>query len=462
MAFRATCPYCAANYPDVQDSHRGQKARCTRCNQWFRAVPPDPAVAAASERARLLRTRFVRVAAVILDPQVVASIPMAILERGDAVPIGRAGADLLVAMADPGDLDQVDVLRRHNAHVKPVLGLRYEIQAALKSLKEEAAQPAQPSSDPKLASLAGNKLAAEALDELEADYNPALADMAMPRPRTRPRGEGTLARAAVDRIFEAALAAEATEVRLLPQGDRAVVQARVENALQELPADASVPYADLVARLKDDAGCQAAGAGSEQSGSIPFSFGGRDFEFMARFLPGRAGELVQLRVIDAAAMRHRRNAERRQQIDEALAALATPDWPAADSGVDRKRAKNVLTQNMEQQLAGVRLTVAVLGEALDRGGVDVVLEPHQNQLRVLVRSGGADHFEPVMLIPTVGCTALVQRLHLFAALDLGQADKSQQGLFHLVRSGLSQEVRLMTVPTDLGLCIAMHLFRRAQ
>jgi type II secretory ATPase GspE/PulE/Tfp pilus assembly ATPase PilB-like protein len=428
-------------------------------------LPPDPATVAAGERARQLRTRFVRVAAIILDPQVAGAIPMPVLERNQAVPIGRSGNDLLVAMADPGDLMKVDELRVTNSSVRPVLGLAYEIEAALRGLKEGAAATAGSASaaaaaaagESLLSSVAGNKLAAAALAEMEREYNPTVDAQNRPTAPTRPRGEGTPSRRVLDHIFETAVAMAATEVRMLPQAERTVVQARVEASLQEISVDPGVPYAELLARLKDDAGCDPRLTGVEQNGQVAFAAGGREYELHARILPGRAAELVQVRIIDAAAMKQRRALERKHAIDETLDALSSPEWPPAGSGIDRAHAKSVVVHDLEQQLAAIKLMFAVMGEAMDRSLRDLVLEPHRGQLRVLARADDG-HYEPLMIIPPHGCTPLLHRLHLAAGIDLMGADRSQQGLFVLVRSGLPQEVRVATLPTDIGLCMVLHLW----
>ena len=461
MAFRATCPYCGATYPDIQESHRGQKAKCGRCNQQFKAVPPDPAAAAAQVKAQQLHLRFARVAAMIIEPTLVHRVPIETLRKPVAVPVAFAGNDLVVAMADPGDVFKVDELRRHAGSVRPMMGLAYEIEQVLNELTAEKAPEQE--SDPALAAVGGNKLAAEALAEMESEYDAAVDANPMAAQRPRAATEGTPARATLDNAFEFALQLGATEIRMLPDpAGKPVLQARVETALQPLPCDPPCPYEDLLRCLKMDAGCNLSLTGAEQTGSIPYATGKRDIEFYVRILPGRGVDVVQLRVLDAAAMKQRRALERRQQIDDALAALASPEWPPPSLGIDRNRVKNIVVQNIEQQLAALRLTVAVLGQASDSGARDLVLEPHRGLLRALIRRDPQEgHFEPMMVIPPAGQKPLLHRIHLMAGLDLMDTDHSQQGMFHLVRNGVPLETRVMTLPTEAGLYMMVHFHRPA-
>jgi len=460
MAFRATCPYCGATYPDIQESHRGQKAKCGRCNQQFKAVPPDPAAAAAAVKAQQLHLRFARVAAMIIEPSLVERIPMATLRKLSAIPVAVSGNDLVVAMADPGDVFKVDELRRHVGSVRPMMALAYEVEQALAELTSD--KPATPQGDPALASLGGNKLAADALAEMEKEYDASIDANPMAAQRPRAATEGTPARLSMDNAFEFALQLGATEIRMLPDPEgKPVLQARVETALQPLPCDPPCPYADLLRCLKLDAGLNSTLTGVEQTGSIPYAAGKRDIEFYVRILPGRGTDMAQLRVLDAAAMKQRRALERRQQIDDALAALASPEWPPPSLGIDRNRAKNIVVQNIEQQLAAVRLTVAVLGQAADSGAFDMVLEPHKGLLRALIRKSAdqGGHFEPMLVVPPVGQKPLLHRIHLMAGLDLMDTDHSQQGMFHLVRNGVPLETRVMTLPTEAGLYMMVHFHK---
>jgi type II secretory ATPase GspE/PulE/Tfp pilus assembly ATPase PilB-like protein len=460
MPFRATCPFCGATYPDIPDNRLAQKARCTRCSQIFLAQPPDPAVPAALQRAQQLRTRFLRISAIPVDPEIAKALPLAVLERNKAVPVGRAGQDLVVAMVDPGDLMQVDELRRHHPQIKPMLALPHEIAALLASLKEPPkAGPVTVPGQPQSATVAASALANEAMADLERDYDPDLAGDTQLDSGRRPSGPSTPAKVALDNVFAATLRLGGSELRLMPQEERTVVQCRTESGLTEISVDQNVPYHQILARLKDEAGCDPTRRGVEQTGSIPYDHEGKEYEFYLRVLPGRAADLAQLRVLDAAAMRQRRALERRQKVDDALAELARPDWPPEGSGVDPAAAKDQVAADLANKPAAVRLAYAVLFEALDAKSSDLVFEPQKGPVRVLGRSGGGD-FTPLMTIPVHAHKPLLARLQIMANIDLAYHNRAQQGCFFLVREGVSQEVRIMSLPTDIGLWLAVHLPKR--
>lgn len=463
MPFRATCPFCGASFPDVPDARRGQKARCARCSQVFLAVLPDPAVPAAMEQAQRQRVRFLRIAALIIDPEIVKTIPLPVLERNQAVPVGKAGNDLIVAMTDPGDLMKVDTLRRYAPTLKPVLALAPEIDDILTLVKEgkpPTAEVAPADAGGPQVELAGNKVVAAAIGELEKDYDPNMAGDLGEEPKARHAGgPATPARAAVANILERAIKLSCTEVRLMPQDERTMVQGRTEAGLQEITTDQDVPYHQLLARLKDEAGCDPTKRGVEQTGSIPHEQDGKEYEFYLRVLPGRQAEIAQMRILDAAAMRQRRALERRQKVDGLLAELSSEGWPAAGSGIDTNAMRDMVAAGLENKPPAVRLAYAVLLHAKAANVRDLVLEPQKGGLRILSRGGDGD-FTPMMTVPACAHKPLLARLQIMASIDLAYTTRSLQGHFYLVAEGGSGcEVRVATLPTDIGQWVVVHFAR---
>lgn len=458
MSFTAACPFCGKAYQNVDDAHRGSRARCGRCNHSFYAQPITPAAQSAAQRARDLKVPFVRVAAIPIDPVLASKLPRDVLRRHVAVPAGRRGDELIVAMADPLDLVAVDDLRRHYPQIRAVMGLSDEILAALEALPTPE-ELASAEAARQLQAVGGSLLANRALEDLLSEHGDVSATEAAETADTV--ADQSPARRAVDAILGAAVEAGATEVRVMEHQGNIVAQGRTAEGLKALEVSEDVPYHRLVARFKNEAGCDPTQRGVEQNGSIPFSHGGRDYEFLLTILPARDQERILLRVLDAAVVKQRRAAERRQKVEEALLALRGSAWPPPGARVDPSAARDFVAETVEQQPAAVRLAMAVLFHALDHGAQDIVLEPSDGGLRVLQR-GTTEHFEPAMQVPSYAAKPLMARFQIMSNIDLTYSRESRLGVFFLLRSGKAYEVRMATVPTDAGTIGVLHIFPRAQ
>lgn len=445
MSFTAVCPFCGARYPDVDEHNRAQRARCKRCNNVFLAYPDNAAHQALREKATRLKLPFVRVLAVPLDLGLVAAFPREVLNRCVAVPIGRAGDDLLVALGDPADIMLLDDLRRHRPKVKFALGPADEITEALSRLPSEA-EIAAAAQAKQLEAVGGSALAAQALreleelaarDEIETETMEEVAD-------TSP------AKRAIDNVLTQAIEEKASEVRIMEREGVALAQARTADGLKAIATDANVPYSRFIGRLKDMAGCDPTKKGEEQNGSIPFRRGDAEYEFLLQIVPAANSERAALRVFEASMMRQRRMAERRAKVDSLLDGLHAKVWPPAGLGVDPTTSKDWVTDYLEDEPAIARLAYSVIFQAVDKRHRDLVIEPHQDGLRTLSRNLGEPNFEPLMTLPHYARKPLLARLKIMSNIDLGRGGDVQHGMFTIFRGGQGYECRVATMPTEAG------------
>ncbi|MBI2298726.1 MAG: Flp pilus assembly complex ATPase component TadA [Armatimonadetes bacterium] len=460
MSFRALCPFCSASYDNIEDSHQGDRARCRRCQQTIIIRPVTAEVQEAMQRARQLKVPFVRVAAVPLDPVLATSVPRATLQRYVAIPVGKSGDDLIVAMADPLDLYAVDALRLQVPALKAVMGLRSEIEQAVQDLPTPEAL-AQAQSARALAEVGGDVLAAQAIAELKAEFGEqAEAEAAAAAVATAPGDDDTSpAKKAVDAILSRAAEVQASEVRVMPHEGKIVVQGRTADGLHAIPVEDTVEYSRLVARLKTAAGADPSKRGIEQSGAIPFRHGGKEYEFLLSILPARDAERAVLRVLDAATVKQRRASERRQKIDELLATLAAAVWPPPGVRMDTSGAREFVGEQTEGKPPALRLALAIVRHAVDHHVRDLVVEPYGEGLRVLERST-AEHFEQVMTVPPFGQKPLLARMQIMANIDLTFTRDSRYGMFFLLYAGTAFEVRMATLPTEAGVIAILHFVKQ--
>lgn len=452
MRFTSTCPFCGAQYPDVDDSHRGQKARCRRCNNVFLAFPDNPEHQALREKARQLRMQFVRVAAVPIDLTLVGLYPRDVLSRCRAIPVGKAGDEPVVAMADPTDLMQLDDLRRVQRKTRAVVGPPDEIDDALRRLPSEA-ELSEEARRRQLAAVGGSALAAAALAEIEAQAARDEIDMET----SEEVEDSSPAKRAMDKILGAAVEQKASEIRLMERDGQTLVQCRTAEGLKAISSDPSVPYGRLIGRLKDAAGCDPTKRGEEQSGAIPFRRGENEYEFLFQVMPAANSERAALRLFDASTMRQRRAAERRQKVDELLDGLYPKVWPPPGLGLDPTAAKDFVTDYPENDPAVARLAYALLLSTIDRKHQDLVIEPHGDGLRALTRASGQPNFEPLMTLPRAAKKALIARLMIMANIDLARRSETRFGMFSVFQGGQGYECRMATLPTEAGLAAIIHM-----
>lgn len=461
MSFRALCPFCSASYDNIEDAHQGERVKCRRCQQTLILRPVTAEVQEAMQRARQLKVPFVRVAAVPLDPVLANTLPRPTLQRYHAIPVGKSGDDLIVAMADPLDLYAIDDLRRQVPKLKAVMGLRSEIEQAVQELPSPEAL-AQAESARALAAVGGDLLAAQAIAELRTEFGEqAAAEAAAATTAVAPGDDDTSpAKLAVDAILTRAAEVQASEVRVMPHEGRIVVQGRTADGLHAIPVEDNVEYARLVARLKSAAGADPSKRGVEQSGSIPFRHGSKEYEFLLSILPAKDAERAVLRVLDAATVKQRRAVERRQQIDDLLVVLAGAQWPPAGVRLDTSGAKEFVGEQTEGKPAALRLSLALVRHAADHQVRDLVVEPHGDGLRVLERST-AEHFEQVMTVPAFAQKPLLARMQIMANIDLFVTRETRYGVFFLLYAGAAFEVRMATLPSDAGVIAVVHFIRQS-
>lgn len=91
----------------------------------------------------LLRIPYVELDAPAIDPELLASVPLDLLRRCQAVPVVRLGSELSVAMADPTDLQALeDIQAATGAQVRVAMADPAAVQRVLSVLAERAARPA--------------------------------------------------------------------------------------------------------------------------------------------------------------------------------------------------------------------------------------------------------------------------------------------------------------------------------
>ncbi|RMG28531.1 MAG: type II secretion system protein GspE [Gammaproteobacteria bacterium] len=200
----------------------------------------------------------------------------AFLRRCLVVPLGREGDVLRLAMVDPGNTyARRAVALATGCRVEPVVGRLSEIESAIDRLYGQARQEAQRDAAQPQASLA----------DQEAER---LRDLASEAPVIR----------IVNRLFEEAVRAGASDIHVEPFRDRLVVRYRIDGRLQQVDSPPFELAGGIVSRIKLIAQLDIAERRRPQDGRVRMRLQGRDIDVRISTVPTLHGESVVMRLLD--------------------------------------------------------------------------------------------------------------------------------------------------------------------
>jgi type IV pilus assembly protein PilB len=226
------------------------------------------AEAIRSQRARAIAEEhglpFVELAELSFDESVLSVLPRSLLFAAPALPLRADGEFVEVAVADPTDFHTLDELRMTSRRpLRFVVATRDDIEAALDRFADDASST--------------------------IEINPSLiAGAASTTPAVQ----------AVTEILSRAASLGASDIHLVPDGEKLLVRARVDGVVHELaPVDADLVLA-VIARIKVLSQLNIAEHRHAQDGRLSLRTGGRLFDVRVAVLPSVVGEAVILRLLE--------------------------------------------------------------------------------------------------------------------------------------------------------------------
>ncbi len=234
-------------------------------------IPAESIVAA---RAQLLNVPFIKLAGKAISSEVLNLIPEPVARRYKLIPFDRAGDQLMVAMADPLDLQVIQfVEKKSGMRIKPYLGLPEDI---LKSISDQYSQNL--STD-----------VTSALREVASVSGPVaeVPEIIREAPVTN----------IVNQLLEYAIKARASDIHIEPEEDRTRVRFRIDGILHEkviLPKgvhDAVVSRIKILAVLKIDE------KRLPQDGRFTYTYGHSEVDLRISTVPTVYGEKVVMRLL---------------------------------------------------------------------------------------------------------------------------------------------------------------------
>src|SRR3954452_8682370 len=210
-----------------------------------------------------------------IDAAATAKIPVLLARRHRVLGISIDDNEIVVAVADPGDVLALDEVRAATGlSVRPVVAARDELLKAI-----DRFQRSENDLDDVAASLG-------------ADAGPTLTNMLHSVGE-----EATIVRFG-NRIIEQAIENRASDLHIEPTEDDLRVRFRIDGVLHEIDTVPRAVQSALISRLKIMSGVDITERRVPQNGRITVDLNGRQVDLRAATLPTVWGEKIVLRVLD--------------------------------------------------------------------------------------------------------------------------------------------------------------------
>src|SRR5271169_4796189 len=252
------------------------------------AIGEAPDHAAEREQARRLAERyrcpFVDLVEQRIDPDLFRSIPAELMFRYSFVPLAAHDSTLVIAIADPSQLQLTDELSL-------LLGKRLQIKVATTSQIDDLLKRTEQSQRVLDQATEGFTLQVVGDDE-DSDENISMEKL------TRESGVSPVVRL-VDTVIFTALERRASDIHIETRNSEVVVKYRIDGVLQfAMQPMAKDWHATILSRIKVMSELDIAERRIPQDGRFRVRYKGRFVDFRVSIMPSVHGEDAVLRVLD--------------------------------------------------------------------------------------------------------------------------------------------------------------------
>ncbi len=219
-----------------------------------------------------------------VDPAVVSLIPAEVSQKYQLVPINRAGATLIVAMADPSNIFAID-------DIKFMTGFNVEVVVAAEAAIKDAIDKYYDQSSTMADALEG----LEDFDDLELVDDVGFEDV---NELERASEDAPVVKL-VNLILTDAIKKKASDIHIEPYEHAFRVRYRIDGVLYEVMKPPRKLKNAITSRLKIMASLDIAERRLPQDGRIKIKLGrGQEMDYRVNCLPTLFGEKVVLRLLD--------------------------------------------------------------------------------------------------------------------------------------------------------------------
>jgi type IV pilus assembly protein PilB len=225
--------------------------------------------------AEQARVSFADVENLTIPPELAARMPADVARRFQALPIAEDEGGLVVAMADPDDVFELDDLAViMHATIVPALADPQDLRSVIDRTYATGDIP-------------------ESVKEAAADITDAAPDEGFDD------ADGSVVRL-VDALLEQSISKGASDLHIEPSSREIRMRIRVDGVLRDLQSAPLKVLPALVTRVKVLANLDIANSRVPQDGRLSVAKNGRDVDVRVAVLPSSHGESIVLRFLDNA------------------------------------------------------------------------------------------------------------------------------------------------------------------
>ncbi len=242
----------------------------------------------AQAKANHFGYEFINLGDLHLTDDVISSVPRHVAKRYRAVPVARHDHTVVIALADPSDLDVIDALQRTvNADVELRVAVDEDIDAALN----------------KYYGAADDSVSKMIQDITEGEVEvgvPSAKDVA---------DDGAVVDAdapiikLVNTLIVEAFKARASDIHLEPLTKTFRVRYRIDGVLHEMKSPPKRLQASIISRLKIQSNMSIAERRIPQDGRIQTQVGNKLIDLRVSCVPTTHGESIVMRILDKEGLR---------------------------------------------------------------------------------------------------------------------------------------------------------------
>lgn len=217
-------------------------------------------------------------------PAALATIPENVARRYNSIPLRIENGRLLIAMADPFDMDALTSLERTAAKpIKQASGPREDIAGLLRRAYSSVGQPQSP----------------QPVERVVSDHLPGFIPTGVSaRQGDAPVEENATAAKLVEEIIRRGTSLGATDIHIEPLEEVTKVRYRLDGLLQDGGAYPRTMQAPLASRIKILAGLDIAETRLPQDGRVRIRADARHIDLRVSTFPTLHGEDIVLRILD--------------------------------------------------------------------------------------------------------------------------------------------------------------------
>jgi len=246
----------------------------------------------ATAKAAQLGVEFIPLAEMKIADDAIAAIPRHVAKRFNVVPVYKTDTGVIVAVADPSDLDALDGLQHAiNMEVEARVATPEDIEAALNKYYGGGGSARDDSVSKMIQDITEGEVEIGTVGTLGGLDQGSVVEADAPIIKL------------VNTVIVEAFKARASDIHLEPLAKKFRVRYRIDGVLHEMQSPPKRLQASIISRLKIQSNMSIAEKRIPQDGRIQAQVGGKSIDLRVSVLPTVHGESVVMRILDKEGLK---------------------------------------------------------------------------------------------------------------------------------------------------------------